>query len=54
MGNHLKMNEHSFILSELRQEIKEFCQGAAICRLGLQIADQKNRPAMPPASFFAD
>jgi len=39
MGNHLKMNEHSFILSELRQEIKELRQGAAICRQSRQIAD---------------
>jgi hypothetical protein len=42
MGNHLKMNEHSFILFELRQEIKEIRQGAAICRRNRQIAVQKN------------
>jgi len=41
MGNHLKMNEHSFILSELRQEIKKIRQGAAIRRQSRRIAGQK-------------
>jgi hypothetical protein len=34
IGIDLTVNEHSFILSELRQEIKNFCQGAAISRRG--------------------